>query len=45
MDFCQARAIVEAIFSQTGDGVGNRDARQARALQVFGSNRLPIIYG
>ena len=31
MDFCQARAIGEATFSQTGDGVGNRDARQARA--------------
>ena len=31
MDFGQARAIGEATFSQTGDGVGNRDARQARA--------------
>ena len=31
MDFGQARAIGEATFSQTGDEVGNRDARQARA--------------
>ena len=33
MDFGQARAFIEAPFSQTGDGVGNRDARQARATQ------------
>ena len=32
MDFGQARAFIEAIFSQTGDGVGNRDARQASAF-------------
>ena len=32
MDFGQAQATIEAIFSQTGDGVGNRDARQARAV-------------
>ena len=31
MDFGQARATIEARCSQTGDGVGNRDARQARA--------------
>ena len=31
MDFGQAQATIEAISSQTGDGVGNRDARQARA--------------
>ena len=32
MDFGQAQATIEAISSQTGDGVGNRDARQARAF-------------
>ena len=32
MDFGQARAAIEAISSQTGDRVGNRDARQARAF-------------
>ena len=31
MDLGQARAIREAIISQTGYGVGNRDAGQARA--------------
>ena len=31
MDFGQARAFIEAPFSQTGDRVGNRDARQGRA--------------
>ena len=38
MDFGQARAFTEAIISQTGDGVGNRDARQARAITEFVSN-------
>ena len=33
MDFGQARAFIEAPFSQTGDRVGNRDARQAPATQ------------
>ena len=33
MDFGQARAAIEAMSSQTGDGVGNRDARQARATK------------
>ena len=33
MDFGQARAFIEAIFSQTGDGVGNRDAGQSRATR------------
>ena len=28
---------VEAIFSQTGDRVGNRDTRQARAVTEFAS--------
>ena len=32
MDFGQAQATIEAISSQTGDRVGNRDARQARAF-------------
>ena len=32
MDFGQARAFIEAISSQTGDRVGNRDALQARAF-------------
>ena len=31
MDFGQSRALIEAPMSQTGDGVGNRDAGQARA--------------
>ena len=31
MDFGQAFAKIEAPISQTGDGVGNRDARQATA--------------
>ena len=37
MDFGQARAAIEAISSQTGDRVGNRDARQARAVTEFAS--------
>ena len=37
MDFSQARAFIEAPISQTGDGVGNRDARQARAVTEFAS--------
>ena len=37
MDFDQARAFIEAPISQTGDGVGNRDARQARAVTEFAS--------
>ena len=35
MDFGQARAFIEAPISQTGDGVGNRDARQARAYSYL----------
>ena len=37
MDFGQAQATIEAISSQTGDRVGNRDARQARAVTEFAS--------
>ena len=33
MDFGQAQATIEAISSQTGDGVGNCDARQSRATR------------
>ena len=42
MDFGQARAFIEAPFSQTGDGVGNRDARQARAVTVFVNRIISI---
>ena len=42
MDFGQAQATIEAISSQTGDGVGNRDARQARAITVFVNRIISI---
>ena len=40
MDFGQARAFIEAIFSQTGDGVGNRDAGQSRQPEKQPSPKL-----
>lgn len=42
MDFGQARAFIEAPISQTGDGVGNRDARQARASIGFASRFISM---
>ena len=44
MDFGQAFAKIEAPISQTGDGVGNRDARQARATIVFATYCVPICF-